>query len=251
MDRLRNCPRLARVIERIKDSSEGSRHRTFKYLHRKLNDSIRDSREEDNSAAVQRNLQANKVGGAPAITDGDKSETDETEQEIPVESSVAVAKANQKAKPNRDTRTDAEKAVALRRYYKRGTCLAGDACKYKHGENAKTVPGGAALLLVPGMAATASCKDQAFSIGESFLSNTFNKPCFCARNNRVNANSVRENVQVFPMDDVFAPSVTNNIPPTSINQPVPSVAEENSPFNATTGSDQTRPPKGETSNRHM
>jgi hypothetical protein len=70
-DRLRNCQRSHRVIEKIKDAPHRSHRRTFKYLCRKLNESIRDSREEDNNLAVQRTLQQQvKVGGAPGAADG-------------------------------------------------------------------------------------------------------------------------------------------------------------------------------------
>jgi len=56
LDRLKNVTRLHRVIEKIKDSGTRSHRRTFKYLYRKLNESIRDSREDENTSAVQRNL---------------------------------------------------------------------------------------------------------------------------------------------------------------------------------------------------
>ena len=66
LDRLRNVQRLHRTIERIKDSPARSHRRTFRYLCRKLNESIRDSREEENNTALQRNLGQNpKAGGAP------------------------------------------------------------------------------------------------------------------------------------------------------------------------------------------
>jgi hypothetical protein len=55
---------LHRVIEKIKDSPSRSQRRTFEYLYRKLNESIRDSREDENSTAVQRNL-ISRVGGTP------------------------------------------------------------------------------------------------------------------------------------------------------------------------------------------
>ena len=66
-DRVKNVQRLHRVIEKIKDSGPRSHRRTFKYLYRKLNESIRDSREEENNTAVQRNLtQHPRAGGAAA-----------------------------------------------------------------------------------------------------------------------------------------------------------------------------------------
>ena len=63
-DRLKHVQRLHRTIEKIKDSGARSHRRTFKYLYRKLNESIRYSREDENNNAVQQNLNP-KEGGAP------------------------------------------------------------------------------------------------------------------------------------------------------------------------------------------
>ena len=71
--RLKGVQRLHRTIERIKDSPTRSHRRTFSYLYRKLNESLRDSREDENNMAVQRNLtQHTRAAGAPALNTSEK-----------------------------------------------------------------------------------------------------------------------------------------------------------------------------------
>ena len=71
-EKLKGCSRMAKTIDKIKDSKLSSSKRSFEYLYSKLKNTIRESREDDNNAAVAAGLNAGplgktgKVGGAPA-----------------------------------------------------------------------------------------------------------------------------------------------------------------------------------------
>ena len=151
--RLKGCKRLEHELRLIKNSSPKSKRRLFPWLWRRLKDSLLESKEDSNAAAVDGALKsgpphAAKAAGAVAKTRAPKVKRGKqpppqqqpgssTKPPAPSNTDGLAAPPKTKGKPPRtkgpDTRTPEEKArTPCIFFHKYGSCKAGSDCVYSH-----------------------------------------------------------------------------------------------------------------------